>query len=187
MLQNWKTAQQVVAPPVVQPNAGGTITDGQGNVIASSTGLHTASVVAFAPAGALNLTVGTSGTTLVNVNVVSFQLTQPANILTWAEGGVLRTDANAGSFQCSVALQLDGQYNSGSAYGDLSGDLLPIQIPAALNNSTFTCPYYTQIIWRNVPAGSHTLALTAQSNGANGVFNVSGSPELITLGGAVGG
>lgn len=162
--------------------------DSKGNIILSAHGLASNAVVAYAPAGPINVSVSTGGSTaLISVNSVTFYLSVTTNVLTWANFIVFRTDANAGSNQVNVGLQFDGQYNSGSPFGDLSGDLFPINLPASLGNFAATLPGFQQILWRGVTPGTHTLALTAQATATQGVFSVGGSPALMTLGGAVGG
>jgi hypothetical protein len=149
-----------------------------------STGIVSSSVIPIVVnQGAVNLNVNTSGTSLVTVNSVTFNLTRSANIWTFAIGSIQRTDANVGTFSCIYGMQMDGSYPSAfGATPTLWGDTQAVLCAAALNNGVLTVPVTFQTVWLGVPSGAHTLAVVCQSSGANGVFNVSGNPALLSLG-----
>jgi hypothetical protein len=179
----------LVQPPFVSGganilNAAGKIQNSATTTLADGTGIVSGAIIPLVVnQTAINLSIFTSGTALATVNSVSFTLSRAANVWTFTTGTISRTDVNAGTFTCTYGMQMDGIYPS--AFGSsptLWGDVTSATMAAALNNGALTVPVTFVTVWLGVPAGSHSLAVVCQSSGANGVFNVSGNPAVLSLG-----
>lgn len=151
------------------------IRDTNGNLIVDSGGLPGV-LITYGSRGPVSFNVSVSGAVPVIINQISFIVPRTSNVFMWTSA--LRGIQAAGVGTCSMGVQLDGIFPSGSSMGlSLQGD-----VGTNFSGTTTLGPFTLTQVWLAVAAGAHTLTLVGTTTGGS-TYTCDGLPNFYVLGG----